>query len=78
VTSGMKPTPSKRELQILQLVANGLSSREIARELKIDWRTVDNHRWESLEGNRPGSGWPRHARGSAPMPGSHAVDLRML
>jgi DNA-binding NarL/FixJ family response regulator len=34
---------SDRELQILELVASGLTNQEIAEELEISKRTVDNH-----------------------------------
>jgi DNA-binding NarL/FixJ family response regulator len=34
---------SERELQIIELVANGLTNLEIANQLEISKRTVDNH-----------------------------------
>jgi DNA-binding NarL/FixJ family response regulator len=34
---------SDRELQIIDLVANGLTNQEIAEKLEISKRTVDNH-----------------------------------
>jgi DNA-binding CsgD family transcriptional regulator len=34
---------SDRELEILDLVANGLTNDQIAKELEISKRTVDNH-----------------------------------
>ncbi|AFY64835.1 response regulator transcription factor [Geitlerinema sp. PCC 7407] len=34
---------SERELQIVELVANGLTNQEIAEALEISKRTVDNH-----------------------------------
>lgn len=34
---------SERELQIIELVANGLTNLEIANRLEISKRTVDNH-----------------------------------
>ncbi|MGB7086056.1 MAG: LuxR C-terminal-related transcriptional regulator [Phormidesmis sp.] len=43
-TSGEDPTDlSKRELQIVELVASGLTNQEISEELAISKRTVDNH-----------------------------------
>lgn len=38
---GLKPTP--RQLEILQLIANGLTTREIAIKLGISNQTVKNH-----------------------------------
>jgi DNA-binding CsgD family transcriptional regulator len=37
---------SDRELEILDLVANGLTNQEISEKLEISKRTVDNHRVE--------------------------------
>lgn len=34
---------SERELQIVELVASGLTNQEIAEKLEISKRTVDNH-----------------------------------
>ncbi|MEM9541329.1 MAG: helix-turn-helix transcriptional regulator [Cyanobacteria bacterium P01_E01_bin.42] len=34
---------SEREVQIIDLVSNGLTNHQIARELEISKRTVDNH-----------------------------------
>lgn len=34
---------SERELQIIQLVSNGMTNLEIAQQLEISKRTVDNH-----------------------------------
>ena len=39
-----QPTLSARESEVLALVAQGLTSKEIARALAIDARTVDAHR----------------------------------
>lgn len=36
-------TLSERELQIVELVASGLTNQEIAEKLDISKRTVDNH-----------------------------------
>ncbi len=35
--------PTRREMQVAQLVAGGLSNKAIARELGISVRTVKNH-----------------------------------
>mgnify|MGYP003345623781 CR=1 FL=1 len=34
---------SDRELQVVELVASGLTNQEIAEKLEISKRTVDNH-----------------------------------
>lgn len=34
---------SERELQVVELVASGLTNQEIAEKLEISKRTVDNH-----------------------------------
>jgi DNA-binding NarL/FixJ family response regulator len=34
---------SERELQVIELVAGGLTNQEIANQLEISKRTVDNH-----------------------------------
>jgi DNA-binding NarL/FixJ family response regulator len=36
-------TLSEREVQIIELVANGLTNQDIAEKLAISKRTVDNH-----------------------------------
>jgi DNA-binding NarL/FixJ family response regulator len=46
MTSGESYTPatlSDREVQIIELVAGGLTNQEIAQQLEISKRTVDNH-----------------------------------
>jgi len=46
MASGESQTPvslSDRELQIIDLVATGLTNQEIAWKLEISKRTVDNH-----------------------------------
>ncbi|MUL38372.1 helix-turn-helix domain-containing protein [Gloeocapsopsis dulcis] len=46
MASGESQTPvslSERELQIIDLVAAGLTNQEIAEKLDISKRTVDNH-----------------------------------
>ena len=40
-----KSNITKRELEIMQLIFNGLSNKEIAQELFISLRTVTNHRY---------------------------------
>jgi DNA-binding CsgD family transcriptional regulator len=37
------PALSRRELQVIELVAGGLTNQEIAERLDISKRTVDNH-----------------------------------
>ena len=37
------PSISDRELQVLELVASGLTNQEISERLDISKRTVDNH-----------------------------------
>ncbi|WP_204137261.1 LuxR C-terminal-related transcriptional regulator [Halomicronema sp. CCY15110] len=39
----LQSTLSERELQIVELVAAGLTNQEISEELEISKRTVDNH-----------------------------------
>lgn len=41
--NGASSDLSKRELQIVELVAGGLTNQEISEELDISKRTVDNH-----------------------------------
>ncbi|BAZ17543.1 LuxR family transcriptional regulator [Calothrix sp. NIES-4071] len=46
MATGESQTPvslSDRELQIIDLVANGLTNQDIAAKLEISKRTVDNH-----------------------------------
>ena len=46
MAGGESPNPvalSERELQIIDLVAAGLTNQEIAEKLEISKRTVDNH-----------------------------------
>ena len=46
MTSGnMKESPSlsHREIEILELVATGLTNHDVAQKLEISKRTVDNH-----------------------------------
>jgi len=44
-----QPSLSSRELEILQLVAEGMSSKEISEALHVSIRTVDTHRANLLE-----------------------------
>lgn len=43
--AGSEPTPSltPRELEVLRLVAKGLSAKQIGRRLEVSHRTVENH-----------------------------------
>jgi DNA-binding CsgD family transcriptional regulator len=41
--SQAQATLSERELQVLELVAAGLTNEQIAKQLEISKRTVDNH-----------------------------------
>lgn len=46
MTQSKPQTPvslSERELQVVDLIANGLTNQEIAEKLEISKRTVDNH-----------------------------------
>jgi len=46
MTQGKPQTPvslSERELQVVDLIASGLTNQEIAEKLEISKRTVDNH-----------------------------------
>jgi DNA-binding CsgD family transcriptional regulator len=38
-----EPSLSDRELQVIELVASGLTNEQIAEKLEISKRTVDNH-----------------------------------
>ncbi len=46
---------SDRELQIVELVAGGLTNQEIAEKLEISKRTVDNHISNILTKTAPGN-----------------------
>ena len=39
---------TERQMEILRLVAEGLTSREIASILKLSQRTVEVHRWDIM------------------------------
>jgi len=41
--SQVQATLSDRELQVIELVAAGLTNQDIAKKLEISKRTVDNH-----------------------------------
>lgn len=47
--SGTDASLSERELQIIELVADGLTNDKIAEKLQISKRTVDNHISNILE-----------------------------
>jgi DNA-binding NarL/FixJ family response regulator len=38
------PKPTKREMEIIQLVADGMSSKKISKKLSISFETVQSHR----------------------------------
>jgi DNA-binding NarL/FixJ family response regulator len=44
-----EPAVSRRELEILQLVADGLTNKEIGRKLSITEGTVKNHIHNALQ-----------------------------
>ena len=46
---------TKRERQILPMALKGMSSKQIARELKINYRTVENYRIQILNKTETGS-----------------------
>jgi DNA-binding NarL/FixJ family response regulator len=46
---------SERELEVLQLVSFGLSSREIAKKLYLSSHTITNHRKNMLARSRCGN-----------------------
>lgn len=54
---------TKRQREILRLVATGLSSRDIAEQLTISQKTVDNHRLQIREklGLHDVASWTRYA-----------------
>jgi DNA-binding NarL/FixJ family response regulator len=39
-----KPAPSPRELELVRLLAEGKSSKEVAQDLGLSTNTVDTHR----------------------------------
>lgn len=48
---GDPPPPTERELEVLRLVAQGLTSKQIAEALGISWSTARHHReniWQKL------------------------------
>ena len=47
--NGTTPNLTTRQLQVLRMVADGMSSRKIANELLLSRRTVENHRARILE-----------------------------
>lgn len=40
-----KIDPSRREVEVIELLCEGLSSKQIARHLHISAKTVENHRY---------------------------------
>lgn len=46
---------SDRELQVIELIAAGLSNQQIAEKLEISKRTVDNHVSNILEKTKTGN-----------------------
>lgn len=62
-TEGNGSSLTSRELEILQLIAEGMSSKEIAAALHVSVRTVDSHRANLMEklGIRKVSGLVRYA-----------------
>lgn len=50
-----KDALSERELQVIELVAAGLTNQEIAEKLEISKRTVDNHISNILDKTKTGN-----------------------
>jgi DNA-binding NarL/FixJ family response regulator len=58
MASGKSHTPSPlsdRELQIIELVTSGLTNEQIAQQLAISKRTVDNHISNILDKTKTGN-----------------------
>jgi len=49
LTSPALPSLTKRELQVLKLIASGLTSRQIAQKLFISRKTVETHRSRMMQ-----------------------------
>lgn len=44
----MEAKLSAREIEVVRMVANGFTSKQIAQKLKISRRTVDTHRGKAM------------------------------
>lgn len=62
---------SERELQIVELVASGLTNQEISEKLEISKRTVDNHISKHIDENRHGQSGGAVSVGSTVGQGVH-------
>jgi DNA-binding CsgD family transcriptional regulator len=48
IQAGMPRVPSPREYEVLQLICNGLTTKEIAAKLEISLKTAASHRWRIM------------------------------
>jgi len=61
IPAGANKPLTRRETEILRLIAKGSSMRQIAKMLFISWRTVDTHRIRNKTGCRNTAELTRYA-----------------